>query len=395
MAKTLQETGDIEFPISARTLTERAAQAVEGHLSELETQMLDTFLPRSVEVILAHEPKCRAILLKGKPAGYQELPKKIGQIFWSHPGTMGGQKIEMLFLETGFDHDQADELATKVYKYSRYTMSLVNNLRMIRSAIVGINEVIDPAALTERFAGTEVMGFDELIKWQETAKSLGDEKLKNTKDIEKWLLKVENQIAEVTTASTWTRRKNLQLQDPNGWKKPSLMSRSMAKAFSRRFGQFIRQEFELMELSGRYATREDSFKTELQTLKKVFNGSDSDIFEHLQQDYDSRQNRIKAASRPSSRNFAKRSSSTMENYISNVLQLDGREVIVKNSSEKISPLLVGQMAKLFKAQMMFGEKTPRFLGRAEQNEQQLILEVEKPTKSDISKIKKLLEELFD
>ena len=395
MAKNLQDTGDISFPIKALTLAQAAVEAVETQFKELEKQMLETFLPRTVEVILAHEAECRDLLKKKQPKGYTELPEKIGQILWSHPGRMGAMKIERLFFDLGFDDKEADLLATKVYQYSRYTFSLVNSLRMRRSAVQAIRDAIEPAKMQERYLDRTESWADKYAEWIDHSMKLGIEPIDNDLHLDLWLGHVETFISTISYARSWERDRKIQNEDPNRIAKSNSMSRVMATAFTRRFGQFLRTEFGLLSKIPRYKSKEVTFEKEIKQYKKKFDADDAQILEHMQADYNLRQNRIKVASTSSDRKLSNKSTSYFEKYISNVLQIDDREVLIKNSSEKVSPELIDQMYKLFIAQLTINSNQAKFVGKSTRDNQTLIVELANPTKSDAPKLKKLLKALFD
>lgn len=356
--------------------------------------MLETFLPRTVEVILAHETECRNLLKKKQPKGYQEMPEKIGQILWSHPGRMGAVKIERLFLDLGFDYKEADLFATKVYQYSRYTFSLVNSLRMRRSAVQAVRDAIEPAKMRERYLDRTESWADKYKVWIDKSTQLGIEHLGDDFHLDMWLGHVGSFISTLSYARAWERDKKIQEQDPDRRALFNSMSNAMASAFTRRFGQFLRTEFGLLTKIPRYSSKENSFESELKRFKKKFNADDPQIFEHMQADFDLRQNRIKVASSTFNKRMSSKSVSYFEKYISNVLQIDDREVLIKNSSEKISPELIDQMYKLFIAQLAINSNQSKFVGKSTRADQTLIVELAKPTKSDAPKLKKLLEALF-
>ena len=395
MAKNLQDTGDITFPIQALTLANMATQAVEAQFKELETQMLDTSLPRTVEVILAHEDECRALLKKKMPDKYEELPDRIGRILWSHPGSMGAKKVELMFLDLGFNAKEADLLATKIYQYSRYTFSLVNSLRMRRSAVQAIRDAIDPTKMQERYLTRTDSWADKYPEWNEKSKLLGEEPIGNDIHLDLWLGHVEDLISKVSHARAWQRNRKFQEQDPDRKIIKDSMSSAMASAFTRRYGQFLRSEFGLLTKIPRYKSKDAPFEKELAKLKKLFNSDDEQIMEHLQDDYNLRQNRIKVTSESLRQKTLFKNASYFEKYISNVLKIDDREVLIKNNSQKVSPELIDQMYKLFIAQLAINSSQSKFVGKSTREDQTLIVELEKPTKNDAPKLKKLLEALFD
>jgi hypothetical protein len=175
----------------------------------------------------------------------------------------------------------------------------------------------------------------------------------------------------------------------------------MAKAYTRRYGRFLTQEFEEINLKGRYVpssrSRIESIRVELENLKAKLRGDDQAVFKLFEDDYKERSFRIPSLSRPPSRQTSSRGlsqQSFFEAYITNQFKLGGRDLIVKSSQERISPALIDQMYKLFKTQLELEPKLSKFEGIAARDGQTLVVELNEPSFRDAKSIRKFLETLF-
>lgn len=392
----------MKFPITALALAELAQERLEQQSEAVRSEMVGNLLPRTVEVILARQPECRQIVKSWDSETAIRLINNAAQALWSHPGTMGGLQIEKQLIANGVSREDADTLATKIVAFSRYTMAVVNSLRHYRSAVSGIRDVIEPIQFRERYMATSNLPEHVQSEWPKIAEDFGQEVFKNSGDITEWLSRLEGFIAQVTTASNWARRKQLQEQNPEGWKTPTSMNLSMAKAYTRRYGRFLMQEFKEINFGGRYVpssrSRSNSVLEELSELKLNLKGDDKSVFKLFEDDYEERSHRITSlrsiAGRPSLFRES-RESSFFENYISNQFKLDGRDLTVRTKSEKVSPDLINQMYKLFIAQLEIEPNMGKFESRAERDGQSLIVEIDHPKKSDATKLKKLLNTLLN
>jgi hypothetical protein len=323
------------------------------------------------------------------------------QALWSNPGSMGGLQIERLLIANGINREDADTLATNIVRYSRYSMSVVNSLRHYKSAVSGVRDIIEPKQFRERYLASPALPTELQATWPPKAEAFGREDFLDSGKISDWLSRIEIFIAEVNTASSWAKRRLLQEQDPNGWKKTTSMSTSMAKAYTRRYGRFLMQEFKEIKFGGRYVpssrSRIESIKTELDDLKDKLFQDDRTVFKLFEEDYGERSFRITSLSRPPSRSISSRDlsqQSFFEAYITNQFKLGGRDLTVKSSQERISPALIEQMYKLFKTQLELEPKLSKFEGTVAREGQILTVDLAEPAINDASKLKKFLNTLF-
>jgi hypothetical protein len=315
---------------------------------------------------------------------------------------MGGLQIERLLIANEVNREDADTLATNLIKYSRYSMSVVNSLRHYRTAIMVVRDIIDPVKFRERYLGSPALPEKLLATWPSRSDEFGQHLFEEPSKIPGWLAKLEDFIAEVTTASNWAKRRPLQEQDPNGWEKISSVNISMSKAYTRRYGRFLTQEYKNLKFGGRYVpssrSRIKSINEELDELRKKLAEDDKVVFKLFENDYEVRSHRITSLSNLSSRPVFKRNTSDFsyfENFISNQVKLGSRDLMVRSRSEKVSSELINQMYKLFIAQLELDPTLERFSNRAEREGQTLVVELDKPQLSDAVKIKKILNVLFN
>lgn len=387
------------FPIDALTLVNRAYERVFEQSETVKQQLVSTYLPQTVEVILSRQPECREIV-KGRP-GLKNLCEELGQILWSHPGSMGGVRVERTLIDSGFSADEADVLATNVIQYSRYSMAVVNHLRHVRSAITGLRDVLVLQMARERFFSQSELHPELERDWFAYIEKLGARVLEDADDLTEWLDDMSIVLATLLRAKNQKILKTSPSELASFSKeriKFGLGPLSIAQAYTRRFGRFVRQEFNIEDLGGRYETREESILDELAKLKNDLSGDDKHVFELFSEDYDKRKSRIKVSTRPpASRSSEKHSlyeSQTVE-LLSNQLALENRDFIMRYSNSKLSPLLIEQMYKLFLTQMKVETDLKRFIGKTMVEGQVLEVELENPTKADAVRIKKYLENLAD
>ena len=386
------------FPISAKDLVESAQNLIEQESNTVKQQLLDIYLPRTVEVILTRQPDCRKLIKERiKDSETQaQLVAAVSQALWSHPGSMGGVKIERIFYEVGFNLDDSDEIATRIVKYSRYTMAVVNHLRHYRSAITGVRDLIISENRRERYFSNTNMQSWLQSDWLEQAEKVSNKMLKNVDDLTAWLADVETLLATMQMQNS-SRRSSLSSDTSlDSSTKPSLGGGN-AQAYTRRFGQYINLNFQITGLGGRYATRDKTLLDELADVKYGLAGDDHKVFKMLEEHYLSRQSRISVSTKPpASRSLSKQS--LYEEHATNLLsayyQFGSREFIIRYSAEKISSTLFDQMLKVFRTQLKIEPDLKRFLGKVIIGEQALEVELDRPTKKDEGRIRQYLEAHF-
>ena len=393
MAKTPSPANHITFPTQALELAKQATQEVEYDLKTLEDAVIGEFLPRSIRAILGQDEECREILRSNKEIAPDVLAERVSQVFWSHPGSMGGLKTERYLMEIGLGHVDADTLATNLYRYSRYVMSLVNSVRMTRSACNLILEMIEPDRFRSRSLKAPALPPHAYTTWLQRSEDFGSKKFDSPFDISLWLVLLEEFMIEVTSTNSWARRKPI---DDRTAVPPEIerSAASMAKSTTRLFGQYLYIEYSLTDLPQRYVVREGSFKKQIKEMSTFFASSDSAIYSRLFEDFESRRTRIKASPRMVKNEQRKSRQSFIEDYISNVASIDNRKVTIKNNSQNISPQLINQMYRLFMAQMAISDAKSKFVGQTSYEKESLIVEIERPQMSDAKKLRKLLEIMF-
>ena len=392
----------MKFPITALDLAKLAQERLERQSEAVQKEMVGEILPRTVAVILARQEDCKRISKAWDSETAKRMVESIAQLLWSNPGSMGGLQIERLLIANEVNREDADTFATNLIKYSRYSMSVVNSLRHYKTAIMVVRDIIDPVEFRERYLGSPALPEKLLATWPSRSDEFGQELFEEASKIPVWLAKLENFIAEVTTASNWAKRRPLHEQDPNGWEKISSVNISMAKAYTRRYGRFLTQEYKNLEFGGRYVpssrSRIKSINEELEELREKLAEDDKLVFKLFENDYEVRSHRITSLGNLSSRPAFKRNTSDFsyfENFISNQVKLGGRDLMVRSRSEQVSSELINQMYKLFIAQLELDPTLERFSNRAEREGQTLVVELDKPQLSDAAKIKKILNVLFN
>ena len=389
------------FPLTALELTQMASERLEKQAETVHERMIQKLLPETIHVIFDQAPDCREALRGIRPETRQQLEIYIAQALWSNPGSMGGFRVEQLLTNNGINKDDADTLATAIMRYSRYSMGLVNLIRHYQSAISAIYDAIEPIQFRDRYLSAPNLPVDFIENGPRESARMAKQVFQNSDDVSNWLTDMEFFIARLTAANSWARKKVLQ-ENSSHWKKGSVLNSGMAKAYTRRFGRFLMQEFSFIDLGGRYqpskADRDQPILKELQKLEKTLSGESKYIFEQFEQDYESRKHRIISLKRPftsPSKQISNSDSSFVENYINNYLKLDDRELIIRSNTDKVSNQLIDQMYRLFKMQLEINPSLLKFEGKTAREGQLLILELERPTPKDASKIRKILTTLLE
>jgi hypothetical protein len=393
----LPPTTDIEFPITAAALAERAMDRMQFRLDEAEARLVEDLLPRSVRIILAQDPDCAEVLKSRKNLDLSRAIDLIAFTLWSQPGSLGGSRIEQLFSSIGLEEREADLLATAIVRYSRYTMSIVNLLRHYKSAISAVHNMIDPGRLGDRYLDYPGIPVEKHTEWLNRLDELAGEKLKDSEQLERWLSQFESFIAEIISHRAINRNRKGVEPDLGSTRQRMDLGVPTAKAYIRRFGRFLVQEFPVIKLKGRYtvSTREDeaAISIQLDNLAEQLTKSEKQVFEMFKSYYDERNRRMTAmAERSASRRFPTRRQG-YEEYVERQLMLSGRKLSIKSHPAEVSKLMVDQVLNLLAAQLEADGKIPEFEGKVSHDGEILILEFEKPSRSDIPRLRSLINRL--
>lgn len=394
----LPPTTDIEFPIRAADLAERAMGRMQFRLDEAEARLVEDLLPKSVRIILAQDPDCVEVLKSRKNLDLSRAVDLIAFTLWSQPGSLGGSRIEQLFISIGFDEREADLLATAIVRYSRYTMAIVNLLRHYKSSISAVHNMIDPARLGDRYLDYPGIPPEKHTEWRNHQDKLAVEELEDPEQLERWLSQFESFMAEIISHRAINRPRKGAETDLSSTRLRMDMGVPTAKAYIRRFGRFLVQEFPVVALTGRYAvsTREDeaAISTQLDNLAAELANPEKQVFEVFKSYYDERNRRMTAmAERSANRRFPARRQG-YEEYIERQLMLSGRKLAIKSHPAEVSKFMVDQVLNLLAAQLEADGKIPEFEGKITLGGEILILEIEKPSRSDIPRLRSLINRLI-
>ena len=382
------------FPIKAKDLVERACQVGKEESDQVRLELTNKLLPRTVEIILTSNPSFKS---SGAPRNQvDEMVQTLSQILWSHAGSMGGVRIEQTLLRLGFNLDEADSIATDLVRFSRLTMSVVNHLRHVESALTGISEFINADSARARYLAFKNLKPNIEKKWLDYIEELAYRKLNNGKELAAWLKDVENAMSDLLKARNLSELSYGPTDIGPVVDEIFNGSAGMALAYTRRFGRFVYSKFNIEGLGSRYETDEDYIQSEIQKLKDILSQDAESVFALFKEDYEKRRSRIKVSTTPPSSRLKsfETSKSIFEQYITYNLKLDGRDLIVKSTSDNLSKDLIQQMYKLFKMQVELDPKGHRFEGKTSRDGQTLIVELQRPKASDIEQMKKRLFKMF-
>lgn len=385
---------DITFPILAGEIASAAEARLQNQSRSAETLMVEKLLPRTVQIIWSQDKDCRNLTKQIPAADRERVFGLIGQTLWSQPGTFGGQRIEQMLIGLGLPVDDADKVASNVLKYSRYSMSVVNLVRHYRSAVSSVFDILSMDRFETRYLNQPGIENDLLSKWQQEIKDLGSTELKNSADLDYWLKELEDFMAEVLSARAAARKRPAGAIDLSSNERRVDFGRSTAMAYVRRYGRFLTQEFDQVNLSGRYAqsTRpeEASILIQLGNLELELKKPDAEAFEKFAAYYELRNRRMASAKDRLTRGAFPARRQGYEDYFVNQLKLEGRELTIQNYPEKVSKDLTEQLIRMLDAQLEIDSKSSLFEGKVSRDGQTLWVNLERPNQKDVSKLKQLL-----
>ena len=386
----------MKFPMSARELVEAVREALDQQTDEIGDSMRTKYLPDMVGVVLTKDPEIREAISGEPKLDLSELSDRIGIMLWSHPSSGAGYRYKEVFQKAGYSDKSAEIIATRLMNLSRFPLSVVTNLRHYRSAIIAVGNLVDPNALRDRYLSIHGAFSAHLDKfreeWPRKSKELGTRVLRSQNDLTTWLSDIEIFYAEVhlnyMIARRGSNQRGIETETPNG-------ARAMAKAFTRRFGRFCNEEIDVFELGGRYTTGEDSISKQYDDLRELFSKSPTSIYEKLDEEFKRRQPRIRPVRTELFRNnetvqmgrFANKMSA-YEFYLGHTLNLDGRELLIRATTDKLSSPLVNQFLKLFQLQMELDPNMKRFEATSSLQGETIYVALDQPRQEDSKYLKK-------
>ena len=128
----------IKLPLKAMDLVDAAKEQHRQESREVEKQMLEVILPRTIKVLFKYDEDCQAMAKRYSNLESEDFEREVSQNLWSYPGTSGVSRIRAELRILGLSEEDSDTVAQAILNYTRYPMSIVNYMRHVRSSINGI-----------------------------------------------------------------------------------------------------------------------------------------------------------------------------------------------------------------------------------------------------------------
>jgi hypothetical protein len=383
----------IRLPLTANELVDAAQEQLDDEGSQVKEAMVGEILPKTIQVILQFDGRAHQ-MAKDYPALKSEVTiEAITQTLWSYPGSSGAARVRNSLMVEGLDEEAAFELSQTILNYTRYPMSIVNYMRHMRSSINSIRNIFygpkAPDAIFQELGYTKA----QLSEWVASSNNLNTTRIENEENFKKWLVEVE---AHLRTFLPMQGRINRALNgrpNPNRGDSPRLFDTVVARAYARRFGNYVAAHAKFKDAGRNAQGRGSTISDEFAQLLDVYEGSDKDIYKKLLADYEHRSNRLSASAskhveRPG------RSSSVFQRYIEQSLNINGKKVEIRTSSSSLPRPLVDQFMKSLVLQYEMNPDQKILSTRLNVSGDSIEVEIEHPVKADLKKVQSFIETMY-
>ncbi len=383
----------IKLPLTANELVD-AAKAQHRHESrEVEKQMLEFILPRTINVVFKYDEDCRDIAKRYPALDSEEFEREVSQNLWSYPGSSGVSRIRASVRLLGLSDEESDTVAQAILNYTRYPMSIVNYMRHVRSSINSISNVFyGPKAPDSVLQG---LGYSKakLSGWVASSNSLNTVTIRSEEDFHRWLESVEHHMRQFMPMQMHINNvltgRTTALDKPS----PDRVMLGLPRAYVRRFGNYVAAHAKFSSTDNSSRGLGSTVSDEFAKLLKLYDKPDKEIFEELVKDFQRRANRISAiATGPIQR--PTRRASVFEKFIEQSLNINGKKVEIRTSSQKLSNDLVKQFMKSLWLQFELNPDQALLTSRLNVGNEAIEVEVEKPAKSDLKKVQSFIETMY-
>ena len=383
----------IRLPLTANELVDAAQEQLDDEGSQVKEAMVGEILPKTIQVILQFDGRAHQ-MAKDYPALKSEVTiEAITQTLWSYPGSSGAARVRNSLMVEGLDEEAAFELSQTILNYTRYPMSIVNYMRHMRSSINSIRNIFygpkAPDAIFQELGYTKA----QLSEWVASSNNLNTTRIENEENFKKWLVEVE---AHLRTFLPMQGRINRALNgrpNPNRGDSPRLFDTVVARAYARRFGNYVAAHAKFKDAGRNAQGRGSTISDEFAQLLDVYEGSDKDIYKKLLADYEHRSNRLSASAskhveRPG------RSSSVFQRFIEQSLNINGKKVEIRTSSSSLPRPLVDQFMKSLVLQYEMNPDQKILSTRLNVSGDSIEVEIEHPVKADLKKVQSFIETMY-
>lgn len=383
----------IKLPLKAMDLVDAAKEQHRQESREVEKQMLEVILPRTIKVLFKYDEDCQAMAKRYSNLESEDFEREVSQNLWSYPGTSGVSRIRAELRILGLSEEDSDTVAQAILNYTRYPMSIVNYMRHVRSSINGIGNVFYGPKAPDSVLQDLGYSKAKLSGWVASSNSLNTARINDEKDFYKWLEAVELHMRQFMPMQMHINHVLSGRTTAADRSTPNQMMLALPRAYARRFGNYVASHAKFDSTDNSTRGLGSTVSDEFAKLLELYSRPDKDIYQALVKDFQRRANRISAvATGPIQR--SNRRSSVFEKFIEQSLNINGKKVEIRTSSSKLSSELVNKFMKSLLLQFDLNPDQKVLSTRLNIGNEAIEVEVEKPAKSDLKKIQSFIESMY-
>jgi hypothetical protein len=383
----------IKLPLLARDLVEAAQTQLSEESERVHKIMLDEILPKAIDAILTYHAESKEILRSNGELDMGELTPIIAKTLWSYPGSYGATRISKMLEIEGLDKQSAESLTEAILNYTRYPMSIVNYMRHLGSSINSVTNIWNGPRASELTLIELGYPKEILSRWNAAISQIDNSTIRDDRTFHEWLLQVEDYLMTFLPIQGRVNRYNAGRDIAPDPDRPRLGEVSLARAYVRRFGNFVAEHANLTYQKSRSDGAAATVGDEFDKLLIIFSQSKREIFNELALDYESRSSRISASvtkqaegTKKPIKNFAK--------GIEQNLNINGKKVEIRTSKATLPASLVEAFMKSFILQQSLNPDQRVLSSRMMVGGDFIEIEVEKPDRSDLKKIQSFIESMY-
>lgn len=383
----------IRLPLTGNELVDAALEQLDEEGSQVEEAMLRQILPRTIQVILQFNEEANNAA-KYNPALKSEATiQETAQTLWSYPGSYGAARIRNDLLAEGLDKVTASRTSQIILNYTRYPMSIVNYMRHMRSSINSIRKIFyGPAAPNAIF---QELGYtkSQLSEWIASSNNLNTAIIENEASFKKWLIEVEAHLRSFLPMQGRINRAISGRGNLNRGDSPRLFDSAVARAYARRFGNYIAAHAKFKDVGRNTQGRGSTISDEFAQLLDVYESSEKAIYNKLVSDFEHRSNRLSANANKHVERTG-RNSSVFQRYIEQSLNINGKKVEIRTSSARLPRSLVDQFIKSLTLQYEMNLDQKLLSTRLNVSGDSIEVEIEHPVMADLKKVQSFIETMY-
>ena len=383
----------IKLPLLARDLVEAAQAQLSEESERVHKVMLDEILPKAIDAILTYHAGSKEILRSNGEVDMGELTPVIAKTLWSYPGSFGATRISKMLEIEGLNKEAAEKLTEAILNYTRYPMSIVNYMRHLGSSINSVNNIWNGPRASESVLVQLGYSTEILPRWNAAIAQIDNSTIRDDRTFQEWLMQVEDFLTTFLPIQGRVNRYNAGRDIPPDPDRPRLGEVSLARAYVRRFGNFVAAHTNLNYQKSRSDGAAATVGDEFDKLLRIFSLSKREIFNELALDYESRASRISASVSKQVENTKMPVKSAAKGIEQN-LNINGKKVEIRTSKATLPPSLVEAFMKSFILQQSLNPEQRVLSSRMLVDGDFIEVEVEKPDKSDLKKIQSFIESMY-